>query len=119
MTAADFGSGIHFIVLGKIIHGDNLPDFTRNRIIGITHFNRGFRFLGVEFIRSLVFKSKNSVEDDQFSTHIIKPVPVVPPPEPDLEAEDIEGEPLTEMQLAFLQAVIKPGQFVQKSASLT
>ncbi len=83
---------------------------------GITSFNRGFRFLGVEFIRSLVFKSKYSAVDDKFSTHIIKPTSAIQLQE--LETEDTESEPLTEMQLAFLQAGIKPGQFVQKTASL-
>jgi CRISPR-associated protein Cas1 len=36
---------------------------------GITHFNRGFRFLGVDFIRSLVFKSK-------FPADPVKPVKI-------------------------------------------
>ncbi|GJL72549.1 MAG: hypothetical protein NMNS01_17480 [Nitrosomonas sp.] len=86
------------------------------RKTGITHFNRGFRFLGVEFIRSLAFKSKNS-EAEEPATHIIKPDLAIQPPEPDYK--EVDHETLTEMQLAFLQAGIKPGQFVQKSASLS
>ena len=86
------------------------------RKTGITHFNRGFRFLGVEFIRSLAIKSKYSPTGDLVEDHIIKPNPVIQAVMP--ETGENNGEPLTEMQLAFLKAGITPGQFVQKSASL-
>lgn len=86
------------------------------RKTGITNFNRGFRFLGVEFIRSLAIKSKYSPTDDLAEDHLIKSDPVIQTVMPELEVKN--SEPLTEMQLAFLQAGISPGQFVQKTASL-
>ncbi len=86
------------------------------RKTGITHFNRGFRFLGVEFIRSLAIKSKYAAHVANADAHLIKPKPVS---QTDTSLiEDDNSAPLTEMQLAFLQAGITPGQFVQKSAML-
>ena len=76
----------------------------------ITHFNRGFRFLGVDFIRSLVFKSK-------FPIAPVKPVKICKKPaslDQSSRTDTKPNDPLTEMQLAFLQAGISPGQFVHK-----
>ena len=87
------------------------------RKTGITHFNRGFRFLGVDFVRSLVVKSEVLNADDEFKTHIIKPDSAPQLPEPD--AQQVAIEPLSPMQQAFLQAGINPGQFVAKSSSLS
>lgn len=72
----------------------------------ITHFNRGFRFLGVDFIRSLVFKSQYPENKKTPTTSkIINTLEKPNKQEPEL---------LTEMQQAFLQAGINPGQFVPK-----
>ncbi len=88
-----------------------------HRKTGITHFNHGFRFLGVDFIRSLIVKSTQATEDNSYSTPLTSAAPVSRITAPD--TEEIDGdESLTEMQRAFLQAGIKPGQFVQKSISL-
>ncbi|MFW5443047.1 MAG: group II intron reverse transcriptase/maturase [Methylococcaceae bacterium] len=79
----------------------------------ITHFNRGFRFLGVDFIRSLVFKSQYpktsiTVDSSQKTTRLNKPSQI----------EKESNALLTEMQQAFLLAGITPGQFVpQRIAS--
>lgn len=75
----------------------------------ITHFNKGFRFLGVDFIRSLAFKS-------EYPENTLIPIKQDKAKNP---APNIEQEPLTEMQLAFLQAGITPGQFVAKKISPT
>ena len=83
------------------------------RKTGITHFKRGFRFLGVEFIRSLAIKSKYTPAEDD---HLINADAVVPAqPEP---VNSGLSEPLTAMQQAFLQANIAPGQFVQADSTL-
>lgn len=87
------------------------------RKTGITHFNRGFRFLGAGFVRSLVFKSEDSDTENEPNDHMIKPDPAIQLPEP--EIQNIHGEPMSQMQRAFLQAGIKPGQFVAKSSSLS
>ena len=87
------------------------------RKTGITHFNRGFRFLGVDFIRTLAVKSEDLDAEEAFNTHIIKPVQALQLPEPEVQHDD--GEPLSPMQRAFLQAGIKPGQFVAKPSSLS
>lgn len=77
------------------------------RKTAITHFNRGFRFLGVEFIRSLAFKSAYPPD--------AVPVEAEAQTLPALEQQDTE--PLSAMQQAFLQAGIQPGQFVSKPLS--
>ncbi|PPC90169.1 MAG: CRISPR-associated endonuclease Cas1 [Methylobacter sp.] len=74
---------------------------------GITNFNRGFRFLGVEFIRSLVFKSQYPPDS----------VPLLVDPQTvDSDPESLAITPnvdiLSSMQQAFLEAGIKPGQFI-------
>lgn len=74
----------------------------------ITHFNRGFRFLGVDFIRSLAIKSKPDIPLDLIQP--AKPVKKPNKPKPEKQNQEI----LTEMQQAFLQAGINPGQFIHQ-----
>ncbi|MBL6986895.1 MAG: group II intron reverse transcriptase/maturase [Methylobacter sp.] len=67
----------------------------------IVHFNQGFRFLGVQFIRSLAFKT----EADEPNV-LALPEPVeAPKPAP-------AAEPLSVMQSAFLQANINAADFL-------
>lgn len=78
----------------------------------ITHFNRGFRFLGVDFIRSLVFKSQYP---DKLDISLDLHKTISPVEKPAITDKKSAGQ-LTEMQQAFLQAGITPGQFVVKPA---
>ena len=91
----------------------------------ITHFNRGFRFLGVDFIRSLIFKSNYPEENSDSSSHGLrgnssKDAPASRDagashtsfPRTTWERDEPADEPLSEMQLAFLEAGITPGQFI-------
>lgn len=76
----------------------------------ITHFNRGFRFLGVDYIRSLVFKSKYPTKTTLSASLSQKSVIKNTPPKKDNQPSHL----LTEMQQAFLDAGITPGLFVPK-----
>ena len=73
----------------------------------ITHFNRGFRFLGVDFIRSLVFKSE----------YPEKTVISIDRPKKTAKKVNKAETLLTEMQQAFLDAGITPGQFIPKQVA--
>jgi CRISPR-associated protein Cas1 len=68
----------------------------------IVNFDQGFRFLGAEFIRSLLLKSEYAAEPPLFSaTQLITPaIPEPPPPEPQ-----------TPMQIAFAEANISSHDF--------
>ncbi len=79
----------------------------------ITHFNRGFRFLGVDFIRSLVFKS-------EYPEKTVKPVSASKKPvliDRSFKTDKPSCDLLTEMQQAFLDAGITPGQFIPKQVA--
>lgn len=71
----------------------------------ITHFDRGFRFLGVEFIRSLAFKS-------QYPEQQRADEPLPAQRVADSTIDITEPEPLSTMQQAFLTAGLQPGHFV-------
>lgn len=73
----------------------------------ITHFNHGFRFLGVEFIRSLAIKSKPDIKLDLIQ-QTQRPAKLK-----STKPAHTSDTTLTEMQQAFLQAGITPGQFIQ------
>ncbi|MCK4841325.1 MAG: group II intron reverse transcriptase/maturase [Methylococcales bacterium] len=79
----------------------------------ITHFNRGFRFLGVDFIRSLVFKSEYPENNCNFNVSTKKSLPFSTASAPEKKSDQF----ISEMQQAFLQAGISPGQFVTRQAS--
>ena len=76
----------------------------------ITHFNRGFRFLGVEFIRSLVFKAQYP----EVANKVSHPLPVqqIKQQQPQPVSPAL---PLTGMQQAFFDARITPGIFVPQA----
>ena len=96
----------------------------------IVDFNTGFRFLGVQFIRSLAFKTKHheTFETDDTAQKTDNRIPLKPrrkkhkkkqPAIPDYFSLAVpRGEVATytdEMQAAFLEAGISPKQFPSES----
>ncbi|POZ50613.1 CRISPR-associated endonuclease Cas1 [Methylovulum psychrotolerans] len=73
----------------------------------IVHFDQGFRFLGVQFIRSLAFKTEADPPDG---------LGLPPAPAPPAAAQ--AAEPLTLMQLAFSEAKLAADDFPAREPPL-
>ncbi len=77
----------------------------------VVHFDQGFRFLGVQFIRSLAFKTEADPPDG-----LTQPVSAeLPQPPPDRPAI---SDAQTPMQLAFAEARLKPDDFPHREIPL-
>jgi CRISPR-associated protein Cas1 len=76
----------------------------------IVHFDQGFRFLGVQFIRSLAFKTEADPPDGLLG------LPPLPESAPIAAAQ--AAEPLTLMQLAFSEAKLAADDFPAREPPL-
>ncbi len=77
----------------------------------IVHFNEGFRFLGVQFIRSLAIKTETDPPD------LLALPTETDTLEPSVPAQAI-AEPPTIMQLAFSEAKLSPDDFPDREENL-
>lgn len=78
----------------------------------IVDFNRGFRFLGVEFVRSLAIKAKYPAAATTFDLQDLAQIPAQPVSPAEESAEPAErSDPKSEMALAFAEAGIEPDDF--------
>lgn len=82
----------------------------------VVDFNHGFRFLGVEFVRSLAIKSKYpAAKPLTFDLQTLSEIPVQPPAQsekPDKTEEAVK--PKSEMALAFAEAGVDPDDFPER-----
>lgn len=77
----------------------------------VVHFDQGFRFLGVQFIRSLAFKTEPDPTDG-----IIQPVNAKQPAPPPTQPAQTAAQ--TAMQLAFAEAKLKANDFPHREIPL-
>ena len=78
----------------------------------IVHFDQGFRFLGVQFIRSLAFKTEADKPD------LLGLLPVDGEKIAPASTTQAQIQPLTVMELAFSEARLKPRDFPAREDSL-
>ena len=79
----------------------------------VVDFNHGFRFLGVEFIRSLDIKARYpTAVPISFDLQTLAEIPAVPPPLPAESKKQLKASmPKSEMALAFAEAGIQADDF--------
>ncbi len=79
----------------------------------VVDFNHGFRFLGVEFVRSLAIKAKYpAAVPISFDLQTLAEIPAVPPPLPAERKKQLKASmPKSEMALAFAEAGIQADDF--------
>ncbi|HEB68622.1 MAG TPA: CRISPR-associated endonuclease Cas1 [Desulfobulbus sp.] len=79
----------------------------------VIDFNQGFRFLGVEFVRSLAIKAKYPAAiPTTFDLQALAQIPAQPTSLPEESAEQAEASgPKSELALAFAEAGIEPDDF--------
>ena len=78
----------------------------------IVHFDQGFRFLGVQFIRSLAFKT----EADE--PNLLGFLPVDSEKVTPVSTAQVQMQPLSVMELAFSEANLNAGDFSIREESL-
>ena len=78
----------------------------------IVHFDQGFRFLGVQFIRSLAFKTEADKPD------LLGLLPVGSEKIAPSSTAQAQMQPLSVMELAFSEARLKPRDFPAREDSL-
>ena len=71
----------------------------------IVHFDQGFRFLGVQFIRSLAFKTEADAPD------LLGFLPVDSEKVTPVSTAQVQMQPLSVMELAFSEANLNAGDF--------